>query len=255
MPSPVNPIHIISLYGGGLMSAAVLALLFVILFIVFLHIYANLFLTQSRPPRRTIRTEVFSSAPRVLGPTRFRQFFDDDTGNFAAAKGLDSSVIAKIPLFVYEENQEELSPELECVICLSVFEEGEFGRKLDKCGHGFHVECIDMWLGSHSNCPTCRAPAVAAGGTPEGEVDEGLSNVVGGGGARGDEEVTVVEVVVENSGNERGEERGVSGGDSSLPSSVWTAAAMGGSLKRMLSRSRSERKSHTLSNAVNELEE
>lgn len=34
------------------------------------------------------------------------------------------------------------------------------GRCLPKCGHGFHVECIDMWLSSHSNCPICRAPIV-----------------------------------------------------------------------------------------------
>ncbi|KAH0937435.1 hypothetical protein HID58_004896 [Brassica napus] len=36
----------------------------------------------------------------------------------------------------------------------------DFGRKLRICGHGFHVECIDMWLSSHSTCPLCRSPVL-----------------------------------------------------------------------------------------------
>lgn len=46
--------------------------------------------------------------------------------------------------------------ELDCAICLSVFEDDEIGRKLPGCGHAFHVECIDMWLNCHSTCPICR---------------------------------------------------------------------------------------------------
>lgn len=49
---------------------------------------------------------------------------------------------------------------LECVICLSVFEDGENGRMLPKCGHAFHVDCIDMWLTSHCSCPICRSPVL-----------------------------------------------------------------------------------------------
>lgn len=78
-------------------------------------------------------------------------------------KGLESSVISSIPLFVYEEDDEkEDEEEEECVICLGLWEVGDFGRKLRNCGHGFHVECIDMWLFSHSTCPICRSPVLAA---------------------------------------------------------------------------------------------
>lgn len=45
----------------------------------------------------------------------------------------------------------------ECVVCLSVFEEGEDVRKLPRCQHSFHAPCIDMWLYSHSDCPLCRS--------------------------------------------------------------------------------------------------
>ncbi|XP_072963206.1 RING-H2 finger protein ATL8-like [Typha angustifolia] len=44
----------------------------------------------------------------------------------------------------------------ECPICLAEFVEGEEIRILPQCGHGFHVVCIDTWLGSHSSCPSCR---------------------------------------------------------------------------------------------------
>ncbi|KAJ4851612.1 hypothetical protein Tsubulata_012447 [Turnera subulata] len=50
----------------------------------------------------------------------------------------------------------------ECAICLAEFVEGEEVRVLPQCGHGFHVGCIDMWLGSHSSCPSCRQILVVA---------------------------------------------------------------------------------------------
>ncbi|KAG5237596.1 RING-H2 finger protein [Salix suchowensis] len=39
------------------------------------------------------------------------------------------------------------------------FEEGEELRILPECLHSYHVECIDMWLHSHTNCPMCRTDA------------------------------------------------------------------------------------------------
>ncbi|KAI3701382.1 hypothetical protein L6452_26407 [Arctium lappa] len=50
--------------------------------------------------------------------------------------------------------------DVECSVCLSVFEDGEQVRKLPRCNHSFHASCIDMWLYSHFDCPLCRAPVV-----------------------------------------------------------------------------------------------
>ncbi|KAF5207691.1 Ring-h2 finger protein atl2 [Thalictrum thalictroides] len=78
-------------------------------------------------------------------------FDDDDDG----IDGLDVSVIASIPIFVHKSDH--ICNKLECVICLSVFEENDIGRHLPSCNHAFHVQCIDKWLRSHSSCPICRA--------------------------------------------------------------------------------------------------
>ncbi|XP_021742843.1 E3 ubiquitin-protein ligase ATL6-like [Chenopodium quinoa] len=58
----------------------------------------------------------------------------------------------------------------ECVVCLGVFEENEMLRLLPKCGHVFHVDCIDTWLRSHATCPFCRANLVVVSDVPPREV-------------------------------------------------------------------------------------
>ncbi|KAL1197223.1 RING-H2 finger protein ATL63 [Cardamine amara subsp. amara] len=168
--------EILSSYNSNVLLAALVFLLLVVLFVLLLHFYARSFWSPShqdisavrrhrrrrRNRRRTVTTtriipsvlvggfdgEVSSPAPAVVAVA---QTSDD--------KGLDSSVISSIPLFVYEEDGED--EEEECVICLGLWEVGDFGRKLRNCGHGFHVECIDMWLSSHSTCPLCRSPVLA----------------------------------------------------------------------------------------------
>lgn len=67
---------------------------------------------------------------------------------------LDSRVLSSLPIFVYTIGSEVNT---ECAVCLMEFEEGETGRLLPSCNHGFHTECVDMWFHSHSTCPLCRA--------------------------------------------------------------------------------------------------
>eukprot|EP01018_Ginkgo_biloba_P020612 Gb_26582 [translate_table: standard] len=75
-------------------------------------------------------------------------------------RGLDPSIISRIPVFHYNTRDGTFVPGIECSVCLSEFDEGELVRLLPKCRHAFHIGCIDMWFGSHSNCPLCRADVV-----------------------------------------------------------------------------------------------
>ncbi|ONH99852.1 hypothetical protein PRUPE_6G053700 [Prunus persica] len=242
-------------YDGNVLLAALVSLLLVILFVLLLHVYAKWFLAQAHHRRRRSSMTV----SRVLGPNRFQHFhtftLDPTSTNInslsgsASSKGLDLKTISAIPLFVYkteEEKEEERNYEngfleMECVICLSPFEDNDVGRNLPKCGHCFHVECIDMWLGSHMNCPICRALIVTSADGIGMGIDTTSDQAVG------EEESVVIDVLdsgyVENDdlvrvGVMRTDSEPTSSSSSSSSSS--SPLTVGCSLKRMLSRNRPE---------------
>ncbi|CAK9323535.1 unnamed protein product [Citrullus colocynthis] len=70
-------------------------------------------------------------------------------------RGLEESMIRQIPAFQFERDGEG-SGIYGCVVCLNEFRENEMLRVLPKCSHTFHLDCIDIWLQSNSNCPLCR---------------------------------------------------------------------------------------------------
>lgn len=79
--------------------------------------------------------------------------------NPPANKGLKKKVLKSLPKLNY--SSEEAGKLSDCAICLTEFATGDEIRVLPQCGHGFHVVCIDTWLGSHSSCPSCRQILVA----------------------------------------------------------------------------------------------
>ncbi|KAL1811812.1 hypothetical protein ACET3Z_021877 [Daucus carota] len=81
----------------------------------------------------------------------------------AAARGLDATAIDALPTLAYAEVKDLHIGKgaLECAVCLNEFEDDETLRLLPKCDHVFHLECIDMWLASHTTCPVCRADLAA----------------------------------------------------------------------------------------------
>ena len=43
-----------------------------------------------------------------------------------------------------------------CSICHHNIEDNEIIRKINHCGHFFHIKCLETWLGEHNSCPLCR---------------------------------------------------------------------------------------------------
>ncbi|XP_039055216.1 NEP1-interacting protein 1-like isoform X2 [Hibiscus syriacus] len=76
------------------------------------------------------------------------------------AKGLSRNRIRKLPVFEFRSrDMMKVKPMEEggcCSICLQGLKEGELGRNLPRCGHVFHLNCIDEWLSRQGTCPMCR---------------------------------------------------------------------------------------------------
>ena len=43
-----------------------------------------------------------------------------------------------------------------CTICRANMEENTIIKKIKKCNHCFHQNCLDNWLKNHTTCPNCR---------------------------------------------------------------------------------------------------
>ncbi|XP_074590525.1 RING-H2 finger protein ATL3-like [Curcuma longa] len=130
--------------SSEVMVASVVFLFMVVVFVFFLYLYAKRYLRHDRS-RHGAR---FVFAAGDLGPA-------------APRRGLDPAALASLPATVYRASDFKDGGGLECAVCLSELADGEEARVLPKCGHGFHLQCIDMWFHSHSTCPLCRSAVVA----------------------------------------------------------------------------------------------
>ncbi|RLN08918.1 E3 ubiquitin-protein ligase EL5-like [Panicum miliaceum] len=74
--------------------------------------------------------------------------------------GVDPELLRSLPVTVYRAaapgSKQAEEGAVECAVCLAELEDGEAARFLPRCGHGFHAECVDAWLASHTTCPLCR---------------------------------------------------------------------------------------------------
>lgn len=78
----------------------------------------------------------------------------------------DRPQIPELPATMYEDLQRHYCSSLDgsmleeeiCSICLLKFEGEDIVSKLPKCGHVYHVNCIDGWLlRNYFTCPLCRS--------------------------------------------------------------------------------------------------
>lgn len=95
--------------------------------------------------------------PGVIDPfdhasyDRLIEIFGDGSRNH----GVEPSVLDSLPVSTVSKAQDLPEDHRTCPICLEEFRSGQERRTLP-CLHGFHKECIDNWLRSHSTCPICK---------------------------------------------------------------------------------------------------
>ena len=53
-------------------------------------------------------------------------------------------------------HQSAENEEITCAICQENIENNNVIRKIKKCNHFFHINCLDKWLENHATCPSCR---------------------------------------------------------------------------------------------------
>lgn len=61
-----------------------------------------------------------------------------------------------------------------CSICREPFENSSIIRKINSCGHKFHLSCIDTWFQTQHTCPMCRVSVrivIPTGNTSAAETD------------------------------------------------------------------------------------
>ncbi|KAJ0974529.1 hypothetical protein J5N97_016494 [Dioscorea zingiberensis] len=81
-------------------------------------------------------------------------------------KGLKKKALRALPKLSFDPASTAQEKLAECPICLTEFAKGDEIRILPHCEHGFHVACVDTWLGSHSSCPSCRRILVITAAAP-----------------------------------------------------------------------------------------
>lgn len=77
--------------------------------------------------------------------------------------GLNKKTLQLLPTSKYICEAGGSNKQTGCAICLTEFSDRDIIRTLPRCGHVFHINCIDTWLGSHSSCPTCRQLVLVVG--------------------------------------------------------------------------------------------
>ncbi|KAI9181252.1 hypothetical protein LWI28_012921 [Acer negundo] len=75
-----------------------------------------------------------------------------------AEETLDQLVVPYLEVCKFDEETEEEEEEEMCSICLVELDEEDVVSRLSRCGHIFHMDCIQRWLHSnHFTCPLCRS--------------------------------------------------------------------------------------------------
>ncbi|GFQ05793.1 RING-H2 finger protein atl7 [Phtheirospermum japonicum] len=74
--------------------------------------------------------------------------------------GLKKELREMLPIVVFKESF--FVKDTLCSVCLGEYEAEDKLQQIPGCGHTFHMDCIDLWLSTHTTCPLCRQSLLLA---------------------------------------------------------------------------------------------
>ncbi|XP_074280172.1 uncharacterized protein LOC141605351 [Silene latifolia] len=102
---------------------------------------------------------------------RMRQSrIDSASASAAAADDLVNEVGLKkefrelLPVIIYKESF--TVKDTQCSVCLGDYQAEDKLQQIPGCYHTFHLNCIDLWLATHTTCPLCRLSLVTSSKDP-----------------------------------------------------------------------------------------
>lgn len=118
----------------------------------------------SRPPNLTnLLNSMFN----------FNNVNEPESENISSHRNISNNT----ELLIYHQESTEAQEEVEvCSICQEDLAENTIIRKIKRCNHKFHQECLDRWLENHLTCPTCRQDITVNDENDEENDEENNSN-------------------------------------------------------------------------------
>nr|VDD24655.1 unnamed protein product [Brassica oleracea] len=120
------------------------------------------------------------------------------TNNLSKAElGLSKELREMLPIVIFKESYS--INDSQCSVCLGDYQANEKLQQIPPCGHTFHMDCIDLWLTSHTTCPLCRLSIIPKSSLDRSqqnpETVSSISNSDGGGASAQPESQSVGEIV------------------------------------------------------------
>ncbi|KAG2312355.1 hypothetical protein Bca52824_023912 [Brassica carinata] len=122
------------------------------------------------------------------------------TNNLSKAElGLSKELREMLPIVIFKESFS--INDSQCSVCLGDYQANDKLQQIPPCGHTFHMDCIDLWLTSHTTCPLCRLSLIPKSSldhsqqNPETVSSISISNSDGGGASAQPESQSVSEIV------------------------------------------------------------
>ncbi|KAI3464249.1 hypothetical protein Pfo_020912 [Paulownia fortunei] len=78
--------------------------------------------------------------------------------------GVKKELREMLPIIVFKESFSVR--DTQCSVCLGDYQAEDRLQQIPACGHTFHMDCIDLWLATHTTCPLCRQSLLASTKVP-----------------------------------------------------------------------------------------